>query len=206
MGYVCVVLLGVGVFYLPESPRRLLTLSGTDECINALRYIGGKQSDDSRAQAELRKLQAELKGRSLPLQRNLFGWLTGGAFYRLNLGIALQTFQQIIGANFFFYYGAFVFRSAGFTNLNPFVVQIVLGMVNVLCTLPGLYIIQNFGKRTPLIAGGLWQAAWMAVFAVVGRTGVDPDDKKASFALAFSACMFIAGYAMSWGPGVWIAG
>jgi len=42
------------------------------------------------------------------------------------------------------------------------------------------------------------------VFAAVGSEK-DPNDKKIGSILIFSACMFIAGFASTWGPGVWVA-
>lgn len=131
-------------------------------------------------------------------------------------------FQQLTGANYFFYYGASIFQSVGITN--PYVTQIILGVVNSVCTLPGLWFIERFGRRKPLIYGGLWQCAWLLVFGAVGSER-DPNDKTVGSILILSACMFIAGYvqdwirsqdifgapntddrfASTWGPGVWVA-
>jgi SP family sugar:H+ symporter-like MFS transporter len=46
---------------------------------------------------------------------------------------------------------------------------------------------ERFGRRWPLIIGGLWQAAWLFAYASVG---VIYDT--------------IFGYASTWAPGIWI--
>ena len=88
--------------------------------------------------------------------------------YRTLLMMTLQMFQQLTGANYFFYvrrllllssakacsfrafisqYGATVFTSVGVTD--PFVVQIILGAVNFGCTFGGLYIMEHVSHRLP---------------------------------------------------------
>lgn len=57
------------------------------------------------------------------------------------IGMALQSFQQLTGANYFFYYGATVFTSVGIDD--SFVTQIILGAVNFVCTFGGLYVMER---------------------------------------------------------------
>lgn len=63
---------------------------------------------------------------------------------------------------------------------------------------------ETFGRRMPLIVGGIWQAAWLFVFAAAG-TAKDPStDEGIGKLMIVSACLFILGYAMTWAPGIWI--
>lgn len=112
--------------------------------------------------------------------------------------MGLQSLQQLTGANYFFYYGATVFQSVGISD--SFVTQIILGAVNFVCTFGGLYVMERvralsflafcggcwekahngtqFGRRWPLILGGLWQSIWLFVFAAAG-TAKDPTEDQA---------------------------
>jgi hypothetical protein len=63
---------------------------------------------------------------------------------------------------------------------------------------------ERFGRRWPLIIGGLWQSAWLFVFAAVGTTKNPETDPSAGTVMIVSAALFIFGYAMTWAPGVWI--
>ena len=138
------------------------------------------------------------------------GWLdcfrrSNKTLYRTFLGMALQAGQQLTGANYFFYFGTSIFQSVGISD--PFVTQIILGAVNFVCTFLGLYVLERFGRRKPLIIGAFWQSAWLFVFAIAGVVGGPrPTDISEGVGklLIVSACLFILGYASTWAPGVWI--
>jgi hypothetical protein len=102
--------------------------------------------------------------------------------------MSLQSLQQLTGANYFFYYGATVFQGVGIAD--SYVAQVILGGVNFGCTFGGLYVMERvggsslslccvadghaqFGRRWPLIIGGIWQSIWLFVFAAAG-TARDP--------------------------------
>lgn len=68
----------------------------------------------------------------------------------------------------------------------------------------GIYSAEKFGRRWPLIIGGLWQTAWLLIFASVG-TAINPEGSSTSgIVMIVSACMFIASFAVSWGPLGWV--
>lgn len=119
--------------------------------------------------------------------------------------MSLQSLQQLTGANYFFYYGATVFTSVGIED--SFITQIILGAVNFVCTFGGLYVMQRvryllpcsvvpfintlvqFGRRIPLMVGGIWQSMWLFVFAAAGTAKVPADNpgigKRKLFAKLF---------------------
>jgi len=83
----------------------------------------------------------------------------------------------------------------------------ILGGVNFGMTIPGLYVVEKFGRRSSLIVGGLWMFVCFLVFASVGHFALTNEDgttsQGAGYAMIIFACLFIAGYAMTWGPIVW---
>jgi SP family sugar:H+ symporter-like MFS transporter len=100
------------------------------------------------------------------------------------------------------YYGATIFKSVGITD--SYVTQLILGAVNFGSTFLGLYVLERFGRRWPLIIGGVWQAAWLFVFAAVGTARDPATDETVGTVMIVAACLFILGYASTWGPGIWI--
>lgn len=89
--------------------------------------------------------------------------------YRTILGVTIQALQQLAGANFFFYYGTTVFKATGIEN--SYTTAMILGGVNLLTTLPGLYIVDRHGRGPALIAGGL---SMFMCFMVSDYTAPEP--------------------------------
>jgi SP family sugar:H+ symporter-like MFS transporter len=55
-----------------------------------------------------------------------------------------------------------------------------------------------------MLIGALWQATWLLIFAAVG-VGLDPaNNPTAGIVMIVAACMFIASFAMTWGPMAWV--
>ncbi|CAK3815546.1 High-affinity fructose transporter ght6 [Lecanosticta acicola] len=125
--------------------------------------------------------------------------------YRILLGVGLQMFQQLTGANYFFYYGTVVFKGTGINN--SFVTQMILNGINFGVTFYGLYIVEHYGRRKSLIIGSAWMFLMFLIFASVGHFSLDRDDPQrtnsAATAMIVMACFFIFGFATTWGPMIW---
>lgn len=83
----------------------------------------------------------------------------------------------------------------------------ILGGVNFGTTFGGLYVIEHFGRRKSLITGGIWMFICFLIFASVGHYSLDIETPSntpgAGKAMVVFACLFITGFAMTWGPMVW---
>lgn len=84
-------------------------------------------------------------------------------------GMMLQFIQQLNGQNFYYYYGDTFSQSAG-TQLSPYVIQVILGAVSVVGTVPALYLIESWGRRRSLLTGAHMQAA-CAIIVITGLVG-----------------------------------
>ncbi|KAF8429595.1 general substrate transporter [Tirmania nivea] len=208
LNYVWASILGGGMALLPESPRWLLGRDRREDTLKSLRFIAGKKH----AEDGFKLIEAQYQEIAAMVQtdRNLpkTSWFSSfnpkrKIAYRTILGFVLQMLTQLTGANYFFYYGASNFKSIGISN--SFVTQIILGVVNFSFTLPGMYAIERFGRRKPLLAGGIWQVIWLLVFGSVGTVYNPMTNKAVGAVLIVATCMFIVGFASTWGPGVWVA-
>ncbi|KAF9265008.1 general substrate transporter [Marasmius fiardii PR-910] len=210
IGIVWPFILGLGILLMPESPRWLSRRGKWDEASWAVAATRGVSKEQAKTDPTVVSEIEEIR-KNVEWERQFAGqtgWIDcfkpkNKTLYRTLLGMSLQSLQQLTGANYFFYYGATVFQSVGIQD--SFVTQIILGAVNFVCTFGGMVVMEKYGRRIPLIVGGVWQSLWLFVFAAAGTAVSNPQDNHTIGTLMIvSACLFILGYAMTWAPGVWI--
>ncbi|CCF34994.1 hypothetical protein CH063_06868 [Colletotrichum higginsianum] len=200
--------LGLGILFVPESPRWLAGRQDWEGSRMALARLRGLK-DDPHCDLVEKDLQEMFKVIEEESKTGYGTWaecFTGSSgipktVYRTLLGISLHFIQQWTGVNFFFYYGATIFESAGIED--PIMMQLILGAVNVFCTFFGLYAVEKYGRRWPLFIGAVWQTAWLTVFAAVGVAMPPETNSTTGIVMIVSACMFIASFASTWGPMCW---
>lgn len=144
------VLLWFGMLTVPESPRWYATKGKFGEALNTLRII----REEHRAQTELKEIkktvgeekqirQATFKDLSIPWIRRI-----------LLLGIGIGVVQQITGVNSIMYYGTQILREAGFSTQAALTANIANGVISVLATFVGIWLLGRIGRR-PMLIGGL---------------------------------------------------
>lgn len=197
-------ILGCGMVFFPESPRFEYRLGRIDSARRTMSKFYGIPENHVRIIEELQEIKEQIE-----MESEEQAWheiVTAPRMaYRLLLGVVLQAFQQLTGANYFFYYGTTVFKGAGISD--SFVTQCILGAVNFGCTFGGLYIVENFGRRKSLITGGIFMFIFFIIFATVGHFSLDyhhptntPDSGKGMIVVT---CLFIASFATTYGPMIW---
>ena len=115
--------------------------------------------------------------------------------------MVLQAGQQLTGANFFFYYSTTIFKSTGLSN--SYVTSIILGTVNVVATIFGIWLVANCGRRRALIVGALWMFVCFMIYSFVGTYALPKSPEAAGAVLIVFTCLFIVAFATTWGPLVW---
>jgi len=207
LGIIWPLILSIGILFMPESPRWLAIHDRMPEARRSLARTRGVPVEEAQDHPVLNAEADDIQANALYEAQFKSGWIDcfkveNKTLYRTLLGMSLQSLQQLTGANYFFYYGASIFKSVGISD--SFVTQIILGAVNFVCTFGGLYVMEKFGRRRPLIVGGLWQSAWLFVFASAGTAKDPTTNPNIGKLMIVSACLFILGFATTWAPGVWI--
>ncbi|KAH6611541.1 mfs monosaccharide transporter [Trichoderma cornu-damae] len=210
LSFAWALVLGAGILFLPESPRFAYSRGRVDEARQTIARLSGLAADSDVVNRQMADIQAKIDEESANAAE--FHWteiFTGPRMlYRTTLGIVLQAGQQLTGANFFFYFGTTVFAATGISN--SYTTQIILGSVNVFCTIIGLWIIDRFGRRIILMTGAACMTVCFlpdSVYAFVGHFALDHENPmltpKAGSALVAFSCLAIAAFAVSWGPLIW---
>lgn len=105
---------------------------------------------------------------------------------------SINSFQYMTNCgvlvNFIFYYGTQFFKNAGIQN--AFLISIATSVVNVFMTLPGLYGVERYGRRSLLLIGALGMAVCEFIVAIVGVTVATNDIKGQQVLIAF-VCIYI---------------
>ena len=208
VGFIWPALMIGGILMLPESPRWDYRHNNIDRARRTLARSYDVPINHWEVQREMREIKekydAEFAGGKKHTWHEVF---TGPRMaYRTGLGVTLQALQQLTGANFFFYYGTTVFKATGLTN--SYVTSIIFGAINFAMTFPGLYVVEKAGRRRALISGAAWMFMCFMVFSSVGHFLLNQTDPRqtptAGTIMIVFASLFIAGYAMTWGPIIWV--
>lgn len=190
-------LLLIGVFFLPDSPR-WLAARGNDE--KARRVLEKLRDTSEQAKNELNEIRESLKVKQ-------GGWqlFTANKNFRraVYLGVGLQVMQQFTGMNVIMYYAPKIFGLAGFTNSTEQMWgTVIVGLVNLLATFIAIGLVDRWGRKPTLILGFLVMAVGMGILGTMLHIGVESMEAK-YFSIAM-LLMFIVGFAMSAGPLIWV--
>ncbi|KAI0132116.1 general substrate transporter [Xylariales sp. AK1849] len=209
-------ILAIGLFILPESPRYFVKKGEIEKAAKALAYVRGQPQESDFIKDELAEIVAnhEYEMSVIPQTSYIGSWLAcfkgsiskgNSPLRRTILGTGLQMMQQLTGINFIFYFGP-PFLKQLHTISDPFLISLVTTLVNVLSTPFSFVLIEKLGRRKLLIGG----ATGMIISQfIVGSVGVTQGLESANNPTAVRAmiafiCLNIFFFAITWGPTAWV--
>ncbi len=197
----------VALLFIPESPRFLVLKGRKDEA----RAVLGRLYGESVALEKTHEIDASLASdHHRPSFADLLDTEKGGVRRIVWLGIGLATFQQLVGINVVFYYGAVLWQSVGFSESNALLINVITGAVSIAACAVTMTFIDRLGRKPFLWLGSVGMTVTLGAmtFAFAGAD-VDSDgtlmlsDAAGSVAL-FSANAYVFFFNMSWGPVMWV--
>ena len=135
-------------FSLPNSPRWLMAVK--QDRMAAEKVLAKVNPDlDAAAVASL----ADSIGRSLESRPSALGFWSAQLKKPITLAFLIAFFNQLSGINIIMYFAPRLLGLAGFQN--EFSTAIALGLVNLIFTMAGLWLIDRLGRKSLLLIGSV---------------------------------------------------
>ncbi|SMQ47495.1 unnamed protein product [Zymoseptoria tritici ST99CH_1A5] len=214
------IILFFGMMFLPETPRWLATKDRWEECEQVLILTHGHGDPNSPFVAhEFKEIKEWVEIERQAKAASFLELFSPRYINRTHIAAFTQIWSQLTGMNVMMYYITYVFAMAGLTGNTLLVSSSIQYVINVVMTLPGLYLVDRIGRRPLLLVGSTLMATWLFANAgLLASYGTDPGPKgvggikEASVQVsgppskAVIACsyLFVASYAPTWGPVSWI--
>ncbi|HKK44962.1 MAG TPA: sugar porter family MFS transporter [Balneolaceae bacterium] len=191
---------------IPESPRYLVAAGDVDEAGKVLKSISPLPD----IKAKVADIKSTLQEGMKPKLKNIISNYTGKVHPLVWVGLGLAILQQFTGINVIFYYGATLWKAAGFNEADALLQNVISGSVNIFFTFVAIMLIDRVGRKPLLLVGSLGQAVMLGVMAYIFSTA--PGSSADSLTLGptqgtmalVAANAYIAFFAFSWGPVMWV--
>jgi len=190
---------------IPESPRFLVVKKKDVQAEAVLSKLFG-QGAGARKVAEIR---ASLAADHKPRFADLLDPATRKVRPIVWAGLILAVFQQLVGINIVFYYGAVLWQSVGFSENDALQINILSGVLSIAACLGAVAVIDKIGRKPLLLIGSagmfvtLAVVAWCFSKAVMVDGSLHLDDQTGLTAL-IAANAYVVFFNLSWGPVMWV--
>src|ERR1043165_715228 len=194
LGVVPAIILLLGTIYLPESPRWMI-LKGWDQKARAVlqRLRHGENINN-----EFDEIRQPVEVENGTHRLLLAKWLRPILF----ISLGLSFFQQVTGINAIIYYAPTILQMAGFKYAsNAILATLGIGIINVLFTIIALPLSDRWGRR-PLLLYGL--LGMFISLLILGTAFYFPALTSLRWVAVVSMVIYIASFAMSLGPIMWL--
>ena len=195
----------LALLFIPESPRYLVSKGRDEKAREVLTSLFGSDV----AGAKLQEIRATFSEDHRPRLSDLKA-PGGGIRPIVWAGILLAVFQQLVGINVIFYYGATLWQLAGFTEDQSLQINIVSGAVSIAACFLTIALIDKIGRKPLLLIGSAGMA--VTLFAMVYAFANGTLDAEGNLQLSsglgtlalIAANLYVIFFNVSWGPVMWV--
>ncbi|KAJ0971880.1 hypothetical protein J5N97_019839 [Dioscorea zingiberensis] len=195
----------IGSLFLPDTPNSLIERGHEEQAKAMLRRIRGTEDiqmeydDMVAASEEARAIQHPwsniIKRKYRP---------------QLTVAILIPFFQQFTGINVIMFYAPVLFQTLGFKDDASLMSAVITGLVNVFATFVSIVVVDKLGRKVLFLQGGIQmficQIVVGTMIAIMFGTGGDDVQISRGYAtlVVLFICIYVAGFAWSWGPLGWL--
>lgn len=191
-------------FFMPETPMYLVSRGKEQEAKKSIRRLRGNAFD---VDSELITLQLEHQNNvanKLPITQ---AFTTTAAKKALTISMMLMFLQQVCGVNAVIFYTSKIFEDAN-SGISGSDGAIIVGVMQVVFTFIATLTVDRLGRRILLLISEIAMAICCILLGVYFYIAKDPSNKDTvnnlSWLPLFSLCVFIAAFALGFGPIPWM--
>ncbi|KAK6877653.1 High-affinity glucose transporter, partial [Candida tropicalis] len=213
-------MLFIGCFFIPESPRWLAKQNRWEQAEYIVSRIQAKGNrEDPDVLIEISEIKDQLLIEEAAKSVSYATLFRKKYLLRTFTAIFAQIWQQLTGMNVMMYYIVYIFQMAGYSGNANLVASSIQYVINTGVTIPALFFVDRIGRRPVLITGAVLMMTFQFGLAgILGQYSVPwtdsgndsvniriPEDNKSASKGAIACCyLFVASFASTWGPTIWI--
>ncbi len=195
----------VALLFIPESPRFLVASGKKDKALIVLTKLMGDGGND-----KLEEIDASLaEDHHRPSLKDIID-KKFGVRPLVWVGIGLAAFQQLVGINVIFYYGAVLWQAVGFNESDALFINVVSGAVSIGACIATVLLIDKIGRKPLLWGGSIGMAVTLGVMAVVFLDASVAENGNLQLSglagpiALVAANLYVIFFNLSWGPVMWV--
>lgn len=217
-------ILGVGIMFLPYSPRWLSSKRRDAEALEVLSRLRRLPPTDSRIYQEWCEIRAEVAftrevnaekhpelqepTRANRVKLEIAAWgdcFKHGCWKRTVVGVGIMFFQQFVGINALIYYSPSLFKTLGQGYEMQLLLSGIINCTQLVGVATSLWTMDRFGRRPLLLVGAaLMFIAHFIIAVLVGRFGQDWSAYATEGWVAVAFLFFyMFSFGATWGPVPW---
>lgn len=166
------------VFLIPESPRWLLAKRNDEQAAKQVLTQINPETSEQEIDEAITRIQQAAADES---QQTADGVPVGNLRKPIMLAFLVAFFNQLSGINAILYFAPRIFGMTGIGGDDALLQSISLGVVNLIFTMLGLWLIDRLGRKSLLLIGGV------GYIVTLGLVTATFQANSAPFAVAASA-------------------
>ena len=214
------IILSVGLFFFPFSPRWLGAQDRWEEAIQVLANLHGHGDvSHPKVLAEYQEIEEALSFEREHAVASFKGLVEQRILRRVLLGVSVQMWGQLCGMNVMMYYIVYIMQGAGIND--PLLTASIQYIINVIMTVPAILFLDRWGRRPSLLYGAVGMMICLLVNGTLQGAYGEPNTARTrtrqnreitwvihdrpgvSKAVVAFSYLFVATFAVTWGPTSW---